>query len=335
MSTGSVERYALVTPARDEAANLVRVAEAVAAQSLLPQAWVIVENGSRDETLDVARSLEERLDWVTVVVSTEDRSGLRGGQEALAFMDGIAAVDEPVDVVVKLDADVSFEREFFERLLDRFATDQALGIASGICLEQDEDGEWQPTFTSRSHARGATRAYRSACLAGVLPLEADSAWDTVDELKAKAGGWTTATFPDIPFYHYRKLGTRDGARRAWIDQGRMAYYTGYRPSYVLGRAAVRSLREPMALASLAGYAGALIRRDTRCDDPGARRVLRDEQRLRHLLARLQERRGRTRGDALGVRVQDDRPEREQEEEHVCHLDEREGVEREHSDAESR
>jgi biofilm PGA synthesis N-glycosyltransferase PgaC len=335
MRERSVERYALVTPARDEAANLARVANAVASQTILPRAWVIVENGSRDETLDLARSLEEQLDWVTVVVSTEDRSGLRGGQEALAFTDGLAALDEPIDVIVKLDADVSFEQEFFERLLDRFASDPELGIASGVCLEQDEAGEWQPIYTSRAHARGATRAYRSACLEDVLPLEADSAWDTVDELKAKAAGWTTATFRDIPFYHHRKLGTRDGSRRAWIDQGRMAYYTGYRPSYVVGRAVFRSLREPMALASLAGYAGALIRRDAQCSDPGARRILRDEQRLRHLVTRLKESGGRAGGDAVGVWVQDNRPEPEQQEEHIRHLDEREGVEGEHADTEGR
>ena len=285
-------RYALVTPARDEAVNLRRLGDVLAAQDELPTIWVIVENGSRDETLDVARSLEDCHPWVTAIVSDEDRSGLRGGQEALAFMDGLAEIPQLPGGVVKLDADVSFEPDFFRALADRFAADPGLGIASGICLEQDENGEWQPIYATRSHARGATRAYSRECLEHVLPLEADSAWDTVDELKARAGGWETATFADLPFRHHRKMGSRAGGRDTWVDQGRMAYYTGYRPSYVVGRAMFRALKEPVALAGLYGYAAAAMRRDARCADPDVRRLLRDEQRLRRVVTRARESRGR-------------------------------------------
>jgi biofilm PGA synthesis N-glycosyltransferase PgaC len=56
--------YAIVTPAHDESDHLERLVSSVAAQTVLPEAWVIVENGSRDDTprliADAARRSSRR-----------------------------------------------------------------------------------------------------------------------------------------------------------------------------------------------------------------------------------------------------------------------------------
>src|SRR5205823_6380294 len=140
---------ALVTPARDEAENLTRLAESVAAQVRMPDAWVIVDNGSTDGTTEIARRLEREESWIRLIVVPPDPAYLRGGPEVRAFMTGAEALDRPVDVVVKLDADVSFAPDFFDRLLQRFEEDPTLGIASGICLEQEGDS-WEPRHSTRS-----------------------------------------------------------------------------------------------------------------------------------------------------------------------------------------
>ena len=125
-----------------------------------------------------------------------------------------------------------------------------------------------------------------------MPLEPNLAWDTIDELKAKAVGWSVATIPDLPFYHHRKIGTRDGSWRGWKKTGTMAYYISYRPTYVLVRTLYRVVREPEAIGMLYGYVLAWARRSPRYSDLRVRRLLRDEQRLRHLWTRVQEARGR-------------------------------------------
>lgn len=283
--------FGLVTPARDEATNLTRLAECVVAQTVRPEAWVIVDNGSTDSTREVAEELARQLPWVDVLVVPASESVDRGGPEVRAFMDGVGALAATPDVVVKLDADVSFEPDFFDRLIGRFEEVSSLGIASGMCLEQ-EGRAWEPRFSTRSHARGATRAYRRQCLADVMPLEPHLAWDTIDELKAKSAGWSVETVADLPFYHHRKIGTRDGSWRAWRKNGAMAYYISYRPTYVLARTVYRAMREPEAIGMLYGYVQACMRRGPRYPNTQVRRLLRDEQRLRHLWSRIQEARGR-------------------------------------------
>jgi glycosyltransferase involved in cell wall biosynthesis len=293
--------YALVTPARDEEENLRRLAESVTTQLRVPDAWVIVDNGSVDNTVEVAKELEERHEWIHLLTVPPLPAYYRGGPEVSAFMDGVAALDRPSDVFVKLDADVSFAPDFFDLLISEFEHDPSLGIASGICLEL-ESGVWTPRHSTRSHPRGATRAYRRDCWSLVAPLEPHPAWDTIDELKALIGGWRIATFDQLPFFHHRRMGVRDGRWGTWEKHGSLAHYIGYRPTYVLARAAFRSLDDPAALALLWGYAKAVLRREPQYHDALVRKRLRDDQRLRHLPDRLREARGRAVGPSARVRA---------------------------------
>ena len=288
---GDALRYALVTPVRNEAENLLRLAESVLAQTVLPERWVIVDNGSTDDTPARARSLAESHPWIELLSIPGEPEPERGAPIVRAFTAGLEALPDRPDVVVKLDADVSFPPDHFERLLARFAADPALGIASGICLERDGDG-WRARHSTRGHVRGAVRAYRSRCLDAVLPLEPRMGWDGIDELKAATLGWRTATIAEIPFFHHRPLGGREPATRMWRRQGEMAHYLGYRPSYLVARALYRALREPSAVAMLAGYAASALRRRPRYEDAAVRAWLRREQSLRRLPARVREALGR-------------------------------------------
>jgi glycosyltransferase involved in cell wall biosynthesis len=288
--------YAIVSPARNEAADLPRLVEAIAAQTLRPLRWLIVDNGSTDATLEIAHAAGAADDAVRVIAVPGEKVPTRGGPVARAFMAGIDALDVQPDVVIKLDADISFEPDYFERLVAKFAAEPALGIAGGICLEL-EDGEWVPRHVTGGRVRGATRAYRAACLPDVLPLEDRPGWDGIDELKAIAHGWTTRSFGDLAFRHHRPIGRRDESRRRRLFAvGRAAYYSGYRPSYLILRSLYRARREAMALMMIAGYVSAAARREPRCE-PAVLAHIRAEQRLRALPTRVREARGRRRPDA--------------------------------------
>jgi glycosyltransferase involved in cell wall biosynthesis len=281
-------RYVLITPTRDEATNLRRVADSLSRQTLAPERWIIVDNGSSDDTISIARNLEERFDWVEVVLSPGTDVAEPGLPIVRAFHRGLECVDSIPDVVVKLDADVSMEPDYFERLIGAFVADRALGIASGVCYEHDGT-EWRPTHVTEAHVRGATRAYRWECLQQVLPLEERVGWDGIDELKANVAGWRTAVIPNLAFLHHRRLGTRDGMPWArWARQGRAAHYMGYRFSYLVLRSLHHARRNPAALAMLATYLSAAARRAPRHDDARVRRHLRERQRLRNLRARRRE-----------------------------------------------
>lgn len=285
--------YALVTPVHDEATNLPRLVEAVVAQTAQPSEWVLVDDGSTDGTREHARSLADSHPWVRLVELPSSATATRGAPIVRSFLAGEATVDPSVEVVVKLDADVSMDPDYFERLLGEFAVDEALGIASGTALEW-QDGEWRPRFGTGTSVWGAARAYRRACFTAVSPLVERMGWDSVDEHKAQLAGWRTRTLPGLSFRHHRAEGARDESQYgAWHRQGELAYYLGYRPSYLALRTVYHLRRSPAAVGLVAGYLRSLVRRGERCPDPDVRRRVRELQRLRSARSRIREKTGRS------------------------------------------
>jgi glycosyltransferase involved in cell wall biosynthesis len=281
--------YDIITPARDEAVNLPRLASCLAAQTARPRSWTIVDNGSTDETLQVAGRAAAEHDWVRVMSLRGSASADRGGAIVRALHAAISVLSaDPPEIVINVDADISMEPEYFAQLLERFAADPSLGIAGGSAFELN-GGIWVQRHVTGSTVWGASRAYRWDCLQEILPLEERMAWDGVDEFKANSRGWRTATFEDIPFRHHRREGERDGAMwRARRNQGRAAYYLGYRTWYLVLRSLWNARREPAALAMIGGFAGAAVRREARNPDASARAYLRQQQSVRALRLRASE-----------------------------------------------
>lgn len=281
-------RYAVVTPVRNDEQHLRSLAQALEAQTVRPDQWVIADNGSSDGTPAVAKELASSSSWIAALEAGAQGDLMRGAPIVRAFHAGLERLDGEPDVLVKLDADISFEPDYFERLLDEFAADPSLGIASGSCYEQGTDGVWRQRHGTGAGVWGANRAYRWECLRSLLPLEERMGWDTLDLVKASIRGWETRVI-ELPFRHHRPEGVRDGRRtQAWANQGRAAHYMGYRFSYLLARTAYRALRDPSALALLAGYASAQFRREPRCPDRALRSSVRRSQRWRQLPTRIRE-----------------------------------------------
>jgi poly-beta-1,6-N-acetyl-D-glucosamine synthase len=280
--------YAVVTPVRNEEANVRRLADSLDHQERLPTAWVVVDTGSTDQTIAIVTELARTHPWISIVSLAGANRPVRGGPIARAFEVGLETLVDPLDVVVKLDADTSFEPEYFDRLLEQFEADGSLGIASGSCYEL-ERGKWRERHVTGTTVWGASRAYRRTCLEEVLPLEHEMGWDGVDEFRANARGWKTRTFNQLPFRHHRREGERDGAPHlARLAQGRAAHFLGYRFWYLTLRALWHARREPAALAMIWGYMQAAWHREPRCTDAAARAYLRRQQSVRLLPVRAAE-----------------------------------------------
>jgi glycosyltransferase involved in cell wall biosynthesis len=300
-----VIRYALVTPARDEAANLAVLAPTVIAQTLTPAAWVIVDDGSSDGTVELAESLAARHDWIRVLrTGRADNAlteGRREGRDLLALQQGIRSLP-PVDTVTKLDADVALPADYFERLGAAFAVDPRLGLASGRRCEF-ERGQWRRRHVTGTAVEAQCRTYRWECWEALQPIEPRMGWDGMDEARAIVAGWTTHVVDGLQFRHRRPMGSRDGSRvRARTAEGLAAHFMGYRPSYLMVRAVWHARREPAALAMLWGYATAAAGRGGRCSDRAAVAYVRRRQSARHLYRTWREARGDRRGPASVLRA---------------------------------
>jgi biofilm PGA synthesis N-glycosyltransferase PgaC len=283
--------YSIITPARDEADRLPALAHALEQQSVRPLRWVIVEGGSSDATVEVAETIVDKYEWARLVVLPAIAPRERGAPIVRALHAGLDSLDIEPDVFVNVDADITMDPDYFERLLDAFASDTSLGIASGSAWEFD-DGVWRQRFVTGGTVWGASRAYRWACLQDVVPLEERHGWDGIDQLKARGRGWRTKTLTNLPFRHHRSEGRHDGSRWAhWLANGDTAYFMGYRLWYLLARTLHQLRRDPAAVALVYGYVAAAARNSPRLSDPAARAVLRSDQSVRSLLERRREARG--------------------------------------------
>ncbi len=281
-------RYAVITPVLDEEDNIGRVAECLARQSRVPQAWIVVDTGSSDGTRAAVEALARTHSWIRLESIPPSRDEGRAPPIVRAFHHGLSALPERPEIVVKLDADISFDDDYFSRLLEEFERDPRLGIASGWAYEL-EDGRWRVRNATWAPVWCPSRAYRRECLEDVLPLEERFGWDTIDLVKATVADWDFRAVEGLPFRHHRPEGRRERTQWSrWVAQGRASHYMGYRFPYLVLRSLYRARRQPAAVGIVAGFVLTALRREPRYPDAAVRQWIRNEQRLRRWPARVRE-----------------------------------------------
>jgi glycosyltransferase involved in cell wall biosynthesis len=286
-----------VTPVRDEEEHLPLTADALVAQTHRPSRWVIVDDGSRDGTRAVADRYARAHDWITVVSLPRSHERARGAPIVHAFAEGLAALGEAPEVVVKLDGDVSLEPDYFARVARVFATDPRAGVVGGVAYVRRGE-RWIPDGSLR-HVNGVAKAYRSDCLRDFGGLPETMGWDGIDEYMARARGWRVHVLPDAPILHHRARGSKQPWYRARWEEGIGNHYMGYLWRWLIVRAAYRMVVEhPPVLGGLvlaASFSYARLRRLPQVPDMAARAELAAEQ--RQLLRALVRRRGTSRPPA--------------------------------------
>jgi len=282
-------RYLVITPARNEAENIPHTIRSMVGQTLRPYRWVIVNDGSTDTTGAIIDAAAREHDWITAVHRPDRGYRKQGGGVVETFYDGYArGTTEPWEFLLKFDADLSFEPDYFARCLRKFAEEPKLGIGGGMIshevagrLVSESPGD--PAF----HVRGATKIYRRECWEAIGGLLQAPGWDTIDELKANMLGWTTRTFADIPLRHHRYTGSADGTWKNVVKFGLANYITGYHPLFMLVKCCKRAVQPPYGVgaAGLAwGFCKGYLQGVARVPDPELIRYVRRQQ-LNKLLLR--------------------------------------------------
>lgn len=257
--------YVLITPVRNEEAFIEKTIESVIQQTVLPMKWVIVDDGSTDQTPAIVNRYLATHSWMEVVRMPERRDRNFAGK-VYAFNAGFERVkDLPYEVVGNLDGDISFEKDHFEFLLTKFAMDANLGVA-GTIFKEDGYSSDTDSFEGRNYVAGQCQLFRRECweqIGGYTPNRAGGI-DWMAVTTARMMGWRVESFRDRWFFHYRRLGTAGrGVLRALFLYGEKDYYLGGHPLWELFRVAYRITKGPVILGGLAlglGYGWAFIRR---------------------------------------------------------------------------
>ncbi len=278
--------YVVITPVRNEEKFIRKTLQSMASQTVLPEQWIIVDDGSKDKTGDIIKEFSRTYSWIEIV-NKEDRGYREPGTGVIeAFYEGYKLI-RPANwqFLVKLDGDLSFGSDYFEGCLRQFQSQPKLGIGGGVVLVYKYgqlviDSPHDPPF----HVRGATKIYRRECWEQIYPLLKAPGWDTVDEVKANMYGWTTRTFHDFQVIQHKYTGGADGIWRNWYKNGLGSYITGYHPLFMLAKCLKRAPRRPVLVTSVAlwmGFCSGYIRKIPRTQDPDVIRYLRKQQ-LRRL-----------------------------------------------------
>jgi biofilm PGA synthesis N-glycosyltransferase PgaC len=268
-------KYVLITPARNEEKYISKTLDSMVAQTLLPERWVIVDDGSADRTAEIAQSYAGRFPWIELVRRPQrlDRSF---ADKVHTFNAGLEQVQSlPFEVIGNLDADLSFDCEYLEFLIEKFAEDPKLGVAGTPFTEDGGYDTARDSFEGENHVAGGCQLFRRECfedVGGYIPNPAGGI-DWIAVTTARMKGWRTKSFPQKRFHHYRSLGTagKSGVA-ASFSYGEKDYYLGGSPMWQLFRVAYRGRKQPIeGLALLSGYCWAAMRRIER---PVSRELLR-------------------------------------------------------------
>jgi len=282
-----MKQFVIITPARDEEEHIEKTVLAVLAQTLRPAQWIIVNDGSRDSTGSIIDRYAKQYSWI--IACHRQNRGYReaGGGVINTFYDGYALMTVPYwDFLVKLDADLKFSADYFERCFAEFERNPQLGIGGGAIYHEDQNGNMKLENNPKFHVRGATKIYKRECWEEIGGLVHAPGWDTIDEVKANMLGWKTQTFPDLKISHQRFTGAADGAWKDCVKNGRANYITGYHPIFMFAKCIKRIGSKPYVKGAVAlwwGYMSGYWKRMPRVQDLNLIKYTRNQQMRRLLL----------------------------------------------------
>lgn len=284
-----VINFALVTPARNEARFVEQTIQSVVAQTLRPAVWVVVSDGSTDGTDEIVSRYLKDHPWIQLVRMPEHRDR-HFAAKVQAFNAGLETAKlYNYDVIGNLDADITFEPDYFSFLVQKFAGDARLGVAGTPFVEGKESYDYR--YTNVEHVSGACQLFRRECfeeIGGYVPIKGGGI-DWLAVTTARMKGWKTRTFTEKVCHHHRAIGTANTRKvLASFKQGQKDYYLGGHPLWEIFRALYQMRHKPYFFGGvllLLGYMCSLMKGVKIQSPPDLVRFHRHEQlqRLRRAL----------------------------------------------------
>ncbi|MDR2018016.1 MAG: glycosyltransferase family 2 protein [Syntrophobacterales bacterium] len=262
-------RYVLITPARNEESSIEKTIKSVVSQTILPEKWIIVSDGSTDRTDEIVGKYAQTTTWMELIRMPE-HTDRQFAAKVHCFNAGYAKITETeieYDIIGNLDADISFEGNYFNFLLAKFAGDPALGVAGTPFVEDGKHYDYR--FTNIEHVSGACQLFRRECfeeIGGYIPIKGGGI-DWVAVTTARMKGWKTRTFTDMTCLHHRKIGTGDsGTLKVQFKYGQKNYCLGGHPLWHLFRSIFQMKNKPYVIGGILllwGYVWAFVSRAKR------------------------------------------------------------------------
>lgn len=254
--------------------------DSVVAQSIRPARWIIIDDGSSDETPRILEEYRLRHDWIEVVTRTDRGRRAVGPGVIEAFYAGYETIDpDEYDYLCKLDLDLRLPPRYFEGLMERMEANPRIATCSGKAYIKKGGG-----LVSERHGDemsiGASKFYRMSCFREIGGFVREVMWDGIDCHRCRMKGWIAGSWddPELRFVHLRPM----GSSQQNIFAGRMRhgygqYFMGTGLAWMLATAAYRIPEKPYVVGGLYilwGWLHSWLKGLPRYEEPGFREFLR-------------------------------------------------------------
>lgn len=251
-------KYILLTSAKNEEQYIAEAIQSVLRQSVLPVAWLIMDDGSTDQTNKIVQHFSENHPFIRL--HTARKGGVRSfGAQYMAINAAYElARDLNFSYVGMQDADIAPEQnDYYESILHNLDANSKLGVAGGYIYERSK-GMWECRKANSPEAvAGGIQMFRRECyeqIGGYTPLQFGGE-DWLAQLDAKMTGWEVKAFPQLPIYHYRPTSTAGGRWRGLFRLGMMDASFGSYFIFEVLKCARRVVERPLFISSIIRFSG--------------------------------------------------------------------------------
>jgi len=257
--------YIIITPAKDEEKFISNTLDSVIRQTLLPMQWIIVNDGSIDNTTEIVEQYSENFPWIKLIDNkTKNSKREEGSKIVKAFLYGLDSIDyNEYEFIAKLDADLTIPQDYFEKISDEFVIDNIVGMCGGYITTISDNNVIESTKPGY-HLRGAIKTYRKTCyddIGGLIPV---LGWDGIDEMTAMYKGWKVKIL-NLEVIQHRPTAKNYNQIKLNFNRGLLHYKKGSSFLLIIIRMVVRLNKKPLIVGAcfiLIGYIyGLIVRSD--------------------------------------------------------------------------
>jgi len=275
-------KYILITSAHNEAGLIGNTIESVLNQQVKPVEWIIIDDGSSDNTSEIVAKLAASNSLIKLFNKRPDPKRDFSSKVNAIHLAVSKITNSDYDYLGILDADITFSSSYYASVISKFENREKLGIVGGMIYDIVK-GKTIPLYLHPNITRGAVQFFKRECfeeIGGLLPLNYGGE-DSAACFSARLKGWEVENFEDLVGYHHRLAGTADRSIfKARFREGFVEYHLGYHPLFEFVKCISRFKEQPIIIGSIVRFIGfwwANLKREKRLISEDLIKFIRKEQ----------------------------------------------------------
>ncbi|MFW5879328.1 MAG: glycosyltransferase [bacterium] len=254
------KEYALITAAKNEERFLEDTIKSVIMQSIRPAKWIIVDDNSIDRTGEILNEYAQKYRFI-YSLKTIKREERNFAAKARALKIAINQIEiKNYKFIGVLDADITFDQEFYANLMQVFMMNPSYGLIGGVVWE-NFNGKWKYNHSNPDWSvGGATHFFRSDLFEKVryYPELKYGGEDTVVEYMIRDMGYSVKAIKELRVFHHKPTRPEFGGalKRNYI-LGKQEYCWGSTLTFEIMKCVVRIKSKPYILGACARFGGYL------------------------------------------------------------------------------